>query len=1212
MSKEDEWGKELVEEQYDDEVSYIEGEDITETKDGKVQYKKVNHKDRADEFKRISDGNTTTYMNYALEYFGYRCALSGEEFRIFDEPITRGDSNQIYSNLSSEHVVALCTGGNDIIPNLVPSVYQYNIQKNGYYLLDWWPKAKDIEGKPLYTPERLLKIVNYMLKSLEIRQELGVKKQPKTYRKKLLTPNEIDEYLSQIAEQDSQTQNNSEKKILSDTITATTLDEDNKKILTHIPDIDGNIPSLLAQSKSEIDIDETVFLTDAIRLLEKEKMPKEITDKLSNMLQGVIGEIPFEITVRNQILQVLENNGFIENKYSVANDMLLNTEILEQAKKMQNNNDIQQFINDYLSTHIESLKAILNEEQIKIAITHIPNILYDKSQIERIQFLQKYRVNHLQEYLEGKSTATDDLIDMLIILKQHKIDILRMPMSNKELEEWLNENKNEFNVADEEIQDIIDEIKVKGITNLNIGRMQAKQKLDENIGKYTIKLEELNEIGILREEEVKALTEKKQISQDQTKDLIDIIIILKQHKIDITKIPNSDKQLEEWLNENTDSFRITDNDIKNIIDEIKAKGITNLNIGNMQNNQKSDKNIETYQTKLEELKKIGILSDKEIKALTYIKKRQNQTQNLVDMIIILKQYEIDITKIPQSNKQLENWLNENKDSFRITDNDIKKIIDEIKTKGITNLNIGSIQSKQRSDKNIETYKTKLEELYKAKILSDEEVKALTERQRSEDLTQDLIDMIIILKQYEIDITKIPQSNKQLEQWLNENKDIFIITNEEIQEIIDEIKAKGITNLNIGSIQSIQKKDKNIKTYKTKLEELYKAKILSDEEVKILTGKKQISQDQIQDLVDMIIILKQHKIDITKIPLSDKQLEEWLNENKDIFSITNEEIQEIIDEIKAKGITNLNIGSIQSKQRSDENIETYKTKLEELKEIGILSEEEVKMLTGKKQISQDQTQDLVYMIIILKQHKIDITKIPQSNKQLEEWLNENKDIFSITNEEIQEIIDEIKAKGITNLNIGDMQNTQKRDKSKETYKTKLEELYKEKILSNEEIKALTERQKSENPTKDLVDIIIILKQHKIDITKIPQSNKQLEDWLNENKDKFNITDNDIATIIEEIKANGIINLNIGNMQKTQKKNKYIETYKTELKKLLKARILDDKEVEALTKKKKCKKKITQVIQDNKSDLSITETGQEFESELAIAEQGLEVGTNDRTE
>ena len=161
MSKEDEWGEELIEEQYDDELSYIESEDITEAKDGKVQFKKVNHKKRADEFERISDGNTTTYMNYALEYFGYRCALSGEEFRIFDESIARFNSN-----LTAEHVVALCTGGNDIIPNLVPSVYQYNKQKNGYYILDWWPKAKDIEGKPLYTPQRLLKIVNYMLKSL--------------------------------------------------------------------------------------------------------------------------------------------------------------------------------------------------------------------------------------------------------------------------------------------------------------------------------------------------------------------------------------------------------------------------------------------------------------------------------------------------------------------------------------------------------------------------------------------------------------------------------------------------------------------------------------------------------------------------------------------------------------------------------------------------------------------------------------------------------------------------------------------------------------------------------------------------------------------------------------------------------------------------------------------------------------------------------------
>ena len=1202
MSKEDEWGKELVEKQYDDEVSYIEGEDITEAKNGKVQYKNVNHKKRADEFKQISDGNTTTYMNYALEYFGYRCALSGEEFRIFDEPITRGDSKPIYSNLSSEHVVALCTGGNDIIPNLVPSVYQYNIQKNGYYLLDWWPKASDIEGKQLYTPQRLLKIVNYMLKSLEIRQELGVKKQPKTYRKKLLTPNEIDEYLAQFEEQDLHTQNNSEKKILSDTITATTLDEDNKKILTQIPDIDGNIPSLLAQSKSEIEIDEIVFLTDAIRLLEKERMPKEITDKLSDMLQGVIGEIPFEITVRNNILHVLEDNGYTENKYSVANDMLLNTEILEQAKTMQNNNDIQQFINDYLSTHIESLKAILNEEQIKRAITHIPSILYDRSQIERIQFLQKYRVNHLQKYLEGNNTQTDDLIDMIIVLKQHEIDITKIPNKDKQLDEWLSQNKDTFNITYEEIKEIINEIKEKGITNFNIGNMHKNQKLDKNIEGYKCKLDELKKVGILSEEEVKQVTERK-YSQNQTQDLVEMIKILKQHRIDITRIPNGNKQLDEWLSENKDEFNITDEEIQEIIEEIKEKGIKNLNIGAMQNIQKSAKNIGDYK---KALKETGILDDKEVEALTKKKRSQNQIQDLVDMMIILKKHNIDITKIPSSNKQLEDWLIQNKDTFNITDEEIQKIIEEIKAKGITYLNIGSMQATQKQPQKIENYKDALKE---EKILDDKEVEALTNKgQRRQDTIQDLIDMIIILKQHKIDITKIPNGSKELEEWLNKNKDELSITDEEIQEIIQEIKVKGITNLNIGQMQGYHKSNENIKTYKAKLEELYKAKILDSKEVEVLTARKH-SQEQIQDLVEMIKILKQHEIDITRIPNDNKQLEEWLSQNEDTFNITDEEIQEIIEEIKEKGITNLNIGKMQQRQKN-ENIENYKTKLEELQKAGILNKEEIDRLTARKQ-SQDQAQNLVDMIRILKQNKIDITKIPNTGKgkELLEWLSENKDEFNITDNDITIIINEIKLQGITNLNIGLLQSGQKRKKNIERYKAELEKLKETGILTIEEIKQLTERKISQNQTQDLLDTISILKQHKIDITRIPNRSKQLEEWLSQNEDTFNITDEEIQEIIEEIKAKRITNLNIGAMQNKQKEDENIEDYKNALEE---AGIFSEEEIEALTKKRNCKKKIKDVIQQNKSNLSITETGQEFESELARAEQGLEVGTNDRTE
>ena len=50
-----------------------------------------------------------------------------------------------------------------IIPNIVPTVLQYNVQKNGYYILDWWPKAKDINGQSIYSSEKLLKIVIYIM-----------------------------------------------------------------------------------------------------------------------------------------------------------------------------------------------------------------------------------------------------------------------------------------------------------------------------------------------------------------------------------------------------------------------------------------------------------------------------------------------------------------------------------------------------------------------------------------------------------------------------------------------------------------------------------------------------------------------------------------------------------------------------------------------------------------------------------------------------------------------------------------------------------------------------------------------------------------------------------------------------------------------------------------------------------------------------------------
>ena len=185
MSKEEleeviEYEDEYYEENFIEEQEELSDNDqVEQDSKGQVKFKSVNHHKRAEANEVESDGETATYANYALEYFGYRCALSGEKFVVFDNAVEREENAKLTTNLSAEHIVALTTGGNDIIPNIVPTVLQYNVQKNGYYILDWWPKARDINGNSIYSPERLLKLVNYMLKSLQARKDLGIKKNPR-------------------------------------------------------------------------------------------------------------------------------------------------------------------------------------------------------------------------------------------------------------------------------------------------------------------------------------------------------------------------------------------------------------------------------------------------------------------------------------------------------------------------------------------------------------------------------------------------------------------------------------------------------------------------------------------------------------------------------------------------------------------------------------------------------------------------------------------------------------------------------------------------------------------------------------------------------------------------------------------------------------------------------------------------------------------------
>ena len=381
--------KDLLDIEYEEKRMTEELEDIAiSVEDGKVEFTNVDHSRRAGRFGRISDGNTTEYANIALEYFGNRCALSGEKFETFEL-----ENSSYTTNLSAEHVVALAIGGHDIAPNIVPSVLQYNVRKNGYYILDYWSKQKDNNGKSIYSPYRLLKVVNYMLKSIEARKS-PTAGDIESYRQAILTPNAIDNLLAKIEEQDLKETDNSNRQILSSTITTTTLDEDNKKILTTVPSIEKDIPDQHEQTERENDYREMIesFISDSIGVIGRElpyqKVTREngiqvvLSQELQSIFERVVDTIPLEVQIRKTIIDTLEQQG-IENIYTVTNSYIYNTDVLEKVRKLSDK-EKQEYVTEQITARVKELTTLLTKEEMATFVSTNPHALYDEGIVDRI------------------------------------------------------------------------------------------------------------------------------------------------------------------------------------------------------------------------------------------------------------------------------------------------------------------------------------------------------------------------------------------------------------------------------------------------------------------------------------------------------------------------------------------------------------------------------------------------------------------------------------------------------------------------------------------------------------------------------------------------------------------------------------------------------------------------------------------------------------
>ena len=886
----------------------IEEKETSTTKDktGHIKFKNVNHQERAEKFGRVSDGDTTEYLNIALKYFNYRCALSGEIFESFGKV----NNTKAKSNLSAEHIVPLCQGGDDIAPNLVPSVLQYNISKNGYNLLDWWKKQKDNSGKELYSPYRLLKIVNFMMKSIEARKQgLNIKQ----YEKVILIPNEIDKILKEIEKQDKEIQENEKRKLISDTKTTTQIDEDGKKILQIIPELEGNIPKQSEQQQKEryeeirmMDI----FLTDAIITLKENKELEQydtITKQLDEMYKNVVGAIPFEVEVRNKILSILEDFGIEENKCTVANELLRNTNILKELKSKGNNESSINDIDNYLNEQIGSLRTILTEEQIQIGISNIPEILYNKETRNKIEFYITKRPNHLDEYLKGNNFVVDEFIDTIIKLQEIKVDTTKLVSRDtiKSLAEKSGITEKQLIEVGLNPEDNIGVSKT-GIVQAHNGNGTYKPPTQEQ-------LEELKILGISLEE------------KDIVQEFIDTINTLQEIKVDTTKLVSRDtiKSLAE-------KSGITE---KQLIEAgLKPENNIGTNKSSIVQAYRGNGSCKPpTQEQVEELKTLGISLEKiEI----------DFVQEFIYTISKLQEIGVDITKFFQTDT-------------------VKSLADK---SGITEKQL--IDAGLNPEDNIGRSKNRITLAYRGKGNCKpptqeqvEELKILGITLEEKDTVQEFIDTINTLQKIGVDITRLT-------------------TIDTIKSLVEKsgITEKQLIEAELNPSDKIGKTKKNIsQAYRGKgnckpptQEQVEKLKIL---------GISLEEKDTVQEFIDTVNKLQEIGVDTTKLINTDtikslaeksgitekKLIEVGLNPRNNIGTSKNTIIKSYRGKIKCKPPTQEQVEELKKLGillEEKDTVQEFIEKIKKLQGIGVdttrlKTTDTIKSLAEKSGITEKQ-------------------------------------------------------------------------------------------------------------------------------------------------------------------------------------------------------------------------------------------------------------------
>ena len=317
---------------------------------------------------------TVEEFETAYLYFGGKCVYSGKP---------------IDTKLSIEHIIPIMSGGHSLAFNCVPVIKKYNEQKSGFHLLDWWRMQTGENGKSLYNPHRLLKLINYMVKSLE-----AINTGNETTH--VLIDNEIDKFLNDNLDLLNKDFSLPYKKPTYKNIS---------KIETYMR-MEMSQEEYIDKMYDELDrfkLNVAIFFEEAIYELSKD-IPMEVIEELKQKISNIPniymdGKKIFkkemnekDIAVRKAVIHWAEDEK-IDNKYGIVGYM-----DFEVLKKQE---DIVAFLDSRKQKVLELLGA--NEKDFNNIVNKIPNILTDLDVENRINDLvEGLKIN--TNKVEGKSS----------------------------------------------------------------------------------------------------------------------------------------------------------------------------------------------------------------------------------------------------------------------------------------------------------------------------------------------------------------------------------------------------------------------------------------------------------------------------------------------------------------------------------------------------------------------------------------------------------------------------------------------------------------------------------------------------------------------------------------------------------------------------------------------------------------------------------------